>query len=524
MRALGILVIVTLLTSLVSVSPAMSAAPAHAAFAVTSAAGTPAATGPCGAPSGTALIVYQELTFSPATPGAVAGATLVTTTPDGRVVHRTAVPGFAQLDPLGVGCATLVDVAGHGTSLLDPGTGSVMQIALAGKTFDQLMPAPWWQRTARETRWALLSDDTGQAALLLDTRTGQLTDLAAVVQALRGQPVGGPPVPLGAQISADGAHLLLATDRDAWVMPTTDPRRGRRLADATPAPASFAEDGRQILYVRTAGQNQSRIVVQDVNGSGSTDVATGDGNTFAYWIPGSKSSQILLLRLRSGRVSVVRLPDKQERDLLTLPPATPAQPIFSPSGRQLLIRAVTSDQAPTWVWIDLATGQHHQLDALTGYRLYSPVAPGVRWLELASFDISGTAKPGADIRGLDLDTGTIRRLLVFDGGEPYAGLGPTTHIISGDGRFAVVNDFGANYPGFWLLDAAQGTSQRFSGRLCSAISPDGGTILVSAPVGTSKPPQWRILLMTARGGDERTLAESSAPGGVWVPLPWSNRS
>jgi len=174
-----------------------------------------------------------------------------------------------------------------------------------------------------------------------------------------------------------------------------------------------------------------------------------------------------------------------------------------------------------WTLVDLDRGTAKVLDALKGYPFpYAPYVHGVRWLTFYPSDQS-IVEPGSSMLGLDLESGTVKTLLTFDFDEPYAGIfASSTFGSSADGRFVAVNDFGEEYPRFWLLDAQEGKATLYDGRIASAFSPDGQQLMVGEPAGADKR-VWHTLIMTVDGRDVRTLAESFGRGGVWVPSQYS---
>jgi hypothetical protein len=191
--------------------------------------------------------------------------------------------------------------------------------------------------------------------------------------------------------------------------------------------------------------------------------------------------------------------------------------MLSPSGRRALLRAV-GDQI-TWTFIDLDAGTARAVPALTGYPPlpYAIYAPGVRWLSFFPSD-SPKVDPGATMVGLDLETGIVRPELTFQVAQTYYGiLNFTTLGSSPDGRYVAVDDFGSNYPQFWLVDAAQGTARLYANRIAASFSPGGRALVVSAPVEGQNGKLWRTFVMTVDGQDGQPFAESWGRAGIWVP-------
>src|SRR5262249_12919522 len=160
--------------------------------------------------------------------------------------HRVELQDIPTYYPLGVGCAVFGNAPSLGSFLFDPISGTMRRLTVPDGYKDDLFPLIGWQRTYREQRWAFLTDSPSTHALLVDTQTGNTTDLIAFVHKLSGddeQLV----VVLGAALSPDESSFLLMTDRDTWLLPTADPGRARQLPHASPGQASFSEDGKQIL-------------------------------------------------------------------------------------------------------------------------------------------------------------------------------------------------------------------------------------------------------------------------------------
>jgi hypothetical protein len=477
----------------------------------------------CGAPGDRGLIAYVEPMLDEATPeaGQVRSALVVVATADGRQIHRTEVPDVPTLVPLGVGCALVANFGEGPPQLLDPVSGTLRKLVVPANGDQALYPAFWWHRTYAERRWAIVSTGRFDSGLLLDVQTGRLLDLTAAVARLRGETEPSVTAFFGATFTPDEASLLLQTDRDTWVVSPADPGRGRQISDAVVGRAVLSEDGRQILYLVRDAQKRVRVVVEGVNGSGRRTVTEGDIFSAVAWVPGSHNREALLSR--DGSISLLDVERGTERRLARLPEGEVItnSPNFSPSGRQVLVRAGVD--APVWTWLDLDAATGRTLDALAGRIVpYGPTKPGMRWLTFMPSN-EPKVEPGDTALGVDLQTGEVRALLRFDVTETYFGIAATTAIPSSpDGRFAVVNDLGTNYPRFWLLDAELGTARLFPGRIASAISPDGRSLLVGEQSGDGDPRHWRLLVMTVDGQDGPMLADGTARTGVWVPIPYEH--
>jgi hypothetical protein len=246
----------------------------------------------CGKPNDQGLIVYLDVADASATPEAGGYSTaLVVYAPDGTEVHRVELDDFPTIYPLGVGCALLGSAPNLDSFLIDPVSGTLHRLALPEDYGDSLFPLVGWQRTYREHRWAFVTDNPATHALLVDTQTGETSDLAALVRQLRGED-SDLVVFLAVALSPDESSFLLMTDHDTWLVPTADPTRARRLPNATPARASYSEDGKQLLYVSKTGDTTSDVAVENLDGTGRKVLAEGGQHASAYWVPGSNGQQL----------------------------------------------------------------------------------------------------------------------------------------------------------------------------------------------------------------------------------------
>jgi hypothetical protein len=475
----------------------------------------------CDGPNGDGFIIYQDLHFDTATPDGpeLTGASFVVIRPDGSELHRIELSDYSLAMPLGVGCMILANDPGRGPLLIDAAAGTARPLALPAD-YGEVFPANWWRRTYREERWVFIFDGNLQHGVLLDTRTGYAADLAALVEVLRGSGKDGLPVLfLSAELGADESAFLLSTDRDTWLVPTMDLLKARPIPDVAAGRASFSEDGSRILSVQRSASDQAAVVLEALDGMERTTLVSGTDIVQAKWVPGTEGREVLIVQ--TGVISLVSLPDGSQKSLTSLPPDSLALvQAFSPGGRQVLLRD-GSGEVTRWFWVDLDAGTGRQLTDLDGYPvLFGGAARGMRWLTFFPTE-RAVVEPGMALISLDLETGTTKRPLVIGGDKPYPGLSPYTAVLpSADGRYAILNDLGLNYPGFWLIDAAQGSSRYFDDRVASAVAPDGDRLLVSERVSTGMPPRWRLLLTTTDGQDLSTLAETSATGGFWLPWPY----
>ncbi|MEA2527462.1 MAG: hypothetical protein QOF73_4689 [Thermomicrobiales bacterium] len=471
----------------------------------------------CGKPDDPGLIVYLDVEDNRATPEAEGiKSAVVIFAPDGTEKQRVPLQDVPNLYPLGVGCSLLVGGIDPGPFLLEPASGTTHPLAVPDGYDDSLFPFFAWQRTYQERRWAFLSDAQVTHALLTDTETGNTVDLESLVRHLRGDE-SKVVVMFGLALSSDESSFLIMTDVDTWVVTTADPTQARQLPAAVPGRAAFSEDGTKILYAAETGNETSDIVVENLDGSGRTVLAKADKRPIAVWIPGSAGREVLILRAIGDQVSVLDVEDGTERAIpVSLPGPVAGQPMFSPSGRQVLLR--TQEDETAWTLVDLIEGTGATLDELAGYAFpYAPYAPGVRWLQFFPSD-TPRVEPGTSIMGLDLETGAVRPLLTFDIEEPYAGILNFSNLGSSpDGRFVAVNDLGSDYPRFWLVDAKLGTATLYDDRIAGSFSPDGHSLVVSEPAGAENDRLWRTLIMSVDGKDVRTLAESLGRGGFWLP-------
>ena len=230
----------------------------------------------CGPDYPDGLIVYTTPVGDPSGPR----TEVVVVSPDGVERRRVELAGHAVLRPLGVGCFVLANVEGGRPFLFDAATGTLRELdlprSMSGEVSPQLRAAP---PPDAQRRWAILYGGglgAEAAAALLDTQTGSLVDLGALVSTLPGDAQAAPQRfgPSGL-FSPDESHLLFTIGVGSWLLPTADPASGRRLATTAPAEAAqFSDDGRRIV---SAGvfptEGIVRVVEETIEGAvvGSED-------------------------------------------------------------------------------------------------------------------------------------------------------------------------------------------------------------------------------------------------------------
>lgn len=499
-RAFGVVVVLSLLSV-----AAPASRPANAA---------PSDTVSCGKPGDPGLIVTVDLASGEGTPEAEAFTFAVRVlTPGGREVHRIDLESFPSIWPLGMGCTVVVNEDEGPPMLLDPASGETTTLTLPDGFDNALYPATSWRRTYHERRWAVLSAGQATHALLVDTATGDVTDLAELGRSLHDDQEEFVFI-LSVAFNPDQSAFLLSTDRDTWLVPTAQPDHAREIKNVAPGRAQFSPDGSQIVVIESDRSTGNKVAIEPSDGGDRTEIATGDLLTTAFWLPDGKN----IILIRDGRVATVSIAGGK---IVDLGGATAgdifAPPVFAPSGNAALIRAQGDDVA--WYYVDFAAGTVHVVDQLAGYPIpYAQPKPGDRWLTFFPSD-QPSVEPGAQMVALDLESGQVRSLLTFDVDEPYAGiLNFSTIAASRGGRYTIVNDLGANYPRFWLLDAQAGSSTEYTGRVAYGFSPDRRSLIVGEPAGSADKRVWRLFVMGTDGTEKQTLAESLGRGGVWIPV------
>jgi hypothetical protein len=477
---------------------------------------TPVAMSACAGPDGNGLIVYLDvgLKGDDQEAGDVQSA-FVVFAPDGTELYRVPIDGVPTYYPLYVGCTVVVNDGGDQPMLFDPSTGEMRTLTMPEDFGNNVYPLNSWLRSEGGRRWAFLHDGDIGHALLVDTVSGEVTDLVAVVNELRGD--DEIVIPLSVALTPDESTLLFATDRDTWVMSTVDPSSARLIADAVPGRVALSDDGTRLAYVAEPDEDRFQVVTERLDGSGLEIVSDADRATTVSWVPGTGGHELLVMNLLGGSGSVRTFVDGQERAIdLDVAGTLHALPLYSSSGRQVLLRI--DDDGTGWVWLDLDTGNGRRLTELDGYPFpYSGLRSGLRWLTFYPSD-QPSVEPGDVMLGLDLQTGTVTDLLAFDVEETYFGIPATNPFgVSADGRYVIVNDLGEEYPRYWLLDASQGTSTEFDGRFAQSFSPDGSQLIVTGPSDTDDSRVWETSISSVEGEHILTLAESAGRGGLWMP-------
>ncbi|MDE3090760.1 MAG: PD40 domain-containing protein [Chloroflexota bacterium] len=344
-------------------------------------------------------------------------------------------------------------------------------------------------------RYALLGNARMDLAYLVNLETGKVNDLNAIGQGIL--------IFLNGQFSPSEDYLALFTDAGAWLVPTADPTQSRRLGkEKIFFAASFSSDGKQIAYSQMSGSGKSEVWLEQVNGTGSEVIATGDAFMPLAFVPGQR--QVVINR--SGRLSLFSLDSRKEEELSSY--SGQSRRLWFAPGGQALVFDQETDQKTTWQWLDLKQRQAKTLNDLDGYAaLYSNVEH--RWL---TFVNSLNIGVGHRFVSLDLETGKTQEILAFD--KQTISFLPSD--FSPDGKFSVIAAQIGNMTQLWLTRADGGKARLLAevGSAGGAFSPDGRWVAVSTLIRSDGKNQAKVVLMQTDGNETKLLGEGLKA--IWV--------
>ena len=140
-------------------------------------------------------------------------------------------------------------------------------------------------------------------------------------------------------LTPDESSLLLATDRDTWVMSTANPHDVRLIPDVLPGRVALSDEGEQIVYVAEPTEDRFQVMTERLDGSGRQVVTDADQATTVIWVPGTGGRQMLVINSLGGPDALTSYVDGKPQVFdLELPGYLFGRPMFSPSGRQVVFR------------------------------------------------------------------------------------------------------------------------------------------------------------------------------------------
>lgn len=435
------------------------------------------------------LIVYRVLDSS----GKGPGPEMVVSDTSGKELHRVALPvAPQQLVATNLSNQALARTPDGKLYLLDAREGKVRELEVPGEASGEVLYRPAQFAYSSGKTWTILGDVLMRTAYLANLSTGQVTNLAPVL--------GDPNVIASGLFSPGETHVALLADAALWLVPTGEPAKARKLADRSYAP-SFSSDGKQAAY-SIDSLDGSEVVLEQVDGTSSRVIATGERGLSATFVPG----QPQLVLVQPGKVTLHSLADGKEQALLTYE-GKPGARWLSPNGQKLLFDS-DADGEHTWHLLDLKGGAARQLDPLKGYQPYLS-GDAVRWLVFAESFGPGSA---SRFLSLDLESGDTQEVLVLRENQQY--LGPL--VTSPDGAYTLVASQADNKQQLWLLRNKGGEPRMLAegSTVSGSISPDGRSAAVSSIEDKGGTYTASLTIVETEGDNTRPLAPGYDP--VWL--------
>jgi hypothetical protein len=261
----------------------------------------------------------------------------------------------------------------------------------------------------------------------------------------------------------------------------------------------FSSDGKQIAYVQRSDAGELEVVVEQVDGSGSEVVATGELPWTVAFVPGQ--NQLVLVRQDS--LSLLSLKDGQEKGLLAYSGTPYGRLWFSPGGQKLLF-GYQQDSTRYWHLVDLKSGAEQRLDDLEGYY---PIYLNAehRWMFFSDYQ---GAKQGMHFASLDLESGETHPIRGLDEEALYSASG----LFSPRDGVGVI--LGLDKPVTWFVQAGEGQAHALAEGWVNryAVSPDGRWAVASKRDAANR--TYTLTIIQLEGEQTHPLGEGVWP--VWV--------
>ncbi len=387
---------------------------------------------------------------------------LVAISPDGREARRINLPDEGWgIQATQASNRVLYMTKDRNWFLVDTDRGTTRELVFPERGKAEVQPS--YYQLGGGKRWIIFANTTFNQAYLINLEMGEVTYLNTTSEEI-GSVRGG-------IFSPDESYLALTSHTGLWLAPTADLSKARRLTDEILAiPGGFSADNRKIIYSRGAANDQTEIVIEQVDGSGSDVVAVFDTPTGASWVPDKEK----LLLTEEGQLSLLDLTDREPQALMDYEGIF-HQMCFVLDGKKVVFGHVFNNTV-NWTLIDLQTGMLQALDELQGYSeaLYRGLTQ--RWVIFV--DITRNSDTRGRIASLDTETGQV---------EPLFSLGTDTeerigfYSTSPDGHLGLVDVWDSDgSKRMWLLKAATGQALQLpEGSSESSFSPNGRCIVVS---------------------------------------------
>jgi hypothetical protein len=421
---------------------------------------------------------------------------LVVIDADGKEQGRISLSDTVQWDYVARGGQrALVGTFDGAVYLVDAVAGSAQELELPEEAQGQLVPnTSQFRLSGGGERWTLLGDPRGGLAFLVNLKTGQVHDLTAIDEGLK--------LIFYGRFAPNEEYVIVG---DHWLLPTANPSAARRLGSGKSAfGGNFSSDGKQIVYLQKAETEGLEVVVEQVDGSKSEVVTSGDWVSEARFVPGKNQ----LVYQKSDKLFLFSLNNGKERELLTCG----EHPLLwlAPSGQKLLASCL-EDDTQVWYLVDLKGGAAKSLHDLREYTPYF-MDRAHRWLIFV--DDTSLGSGGRRLVGLDLESDETRQALVLDEETTYMGL----RSSSSDGKFGLVYAQTENKKAqLWLLRADGGEPRLLAEKESfpyGVFSPDDRWVAVSTMEKVNDHVETQLTLMETEGEGTRSVGEGFRP--IWV--------
>jgi hypothetical protein len=345
-----------------------------------------------------------------------------------------------------------------------------------------------WQSQGGGKHWALAWRLGLPPLFLVNLETG-------VAEALGGFPPDVQLQPETASFNADESCLLVSDKLHSWVLETESPDETRQLGEGfrSSYPAVFSEDGTQILYLRSADDGDTEVVLEDVDGSDSEILIVHDEIRAAWFVPGRQE----ILLLYSLEATIFSLLDGSEEPVVGFEVPSRPSVFFGPEGTALM--DAVSTEGHRWYHVDVAERKHQRLRELDGRGAATPALQESALLIVTSAPQSRAIPAEGRFTAVDLTTGETQDDLELDDLREWEIVS-----VTDDGECVLLCTKTRRGYGLWLFRAGEGEAQRLATGvdLTGAISPDKRWVVVSETEWTGADFEGPNLRLIPIGGGE----------------------